>query len=166
MQPQQEFDGVKFVTNLDLKLMIWTDEMSVGVDVIDADHQRLFVLLNRLGYSIRERSTGDVMGKVLSELSDYTDYHFAREEIFMEVCGYPEIEIHKRVHVRLREQVAKFLRTFQRDPAAVDVRQLREFLHEWLIDHIMVMDKKYEVSMAGRDPDLKLANARFERRLQ
>ena len=150
----------------DMKLMIWTDEMSVGVEIIDEDHQRLFILLNRLGYSLREQSTSEVMTKVLSDLSDYTDYHFNREEILMEVCDYPEIDLHKRVHRALRTQVAKYRQAFQQDPAAVDIRQLRDFINDWLIDHIMVMDKKYESWMKGKDRELRLANVRFEHSLE
>ena len=150
----------------DMKLMIWTEEMSVGVDIIDADHQKLFMLLNRLGYSIREQSSRPILGQVLRELSDYTDYHFEREEILMEVCEYPEIDRHKRIHRALRAQVANYLQAFQRDPAAVDISQFREFLNHWLVEHIMVKDKEYETWMAGKQQALKLANARFERSLQ
>ncbi len=154
------------MTSQDMKLMIWTEEMSVGVNVIDSDHQKLFVLLNRLGYSLRENLTPDILGKVLSELSDYTDYHFEREEILMQICDYPDIAKHKRIHRILRAQVAKYRNNFKENPGAVNVVQLRSFLNDWLIDHIMIMDKDYESWMAGKEKALILANARFEHSLQ
>ena len=150
----------------DMNLMVWTDEMSVGVSVIDSDHQKIFELLNRLGYSLRENLTYDVLAKVLSELSNYTDYHFQREEILMQVCDYPGIAKHKRIHRILRTQVSKYRSDFMNNPNGLDIVQFRKFLNDWLIEHIMHMDKDYESWMVGKEKELILANTRYEHTLQ
>jgi len=69
----------------------WTEDMSVGVEVLDGDHQTLFSLLNKMRNAVLGDSTTLVLGEVLGELYNYTDYHFKREEAMMLLCGYPTV---------------------------------------------------------------------------
>ena len=56
--------------------------------------------------------------------------------------GYPEYEAHKTIHQALTREVREFQRKFQSgEPDMTD--ELMDFLKKWLVDHIMVIDKKY-----------------------
>lgn len=150
-----------------LILMEGTDVISVGVSVIDRDHQKLFSLLNEMEYIFRAEvaSKKGAIQSVLSELIDYTKYHFKREEILMEACDYPELENHKQVHEVLKEQVKHYLEGYRRDPSSFDLEKLRNFLKDWLIDHIMVMDKRYESWMQNKEDIIGKTNTEFEQRI-
>ncbi len=137
--------------------------MSVGIDVIDNDHRKLLNLLNDLK-DINSDSTAKTatIGSVLSELIDYTVYHFGREEVMMEACDYPQTEIHKRMHQTFKAQVQATMEEFNKDPDSWDPRVLSLFLRDWLLEHIMGMDKDYEQWMRNNINAVKEANRNFE----
>ena len=140
----------------------WTDEMSVGVDIIDKDHQKLFSLFKQLRSLNEEDNRSEAITKVLTELYEYTDYHFKREEAVMEVCGYPQLNSHKQIHAAFTTGVKRFL-----DGAAggVDeymVNSLSDFLEDWLVEHIMGVDKDYEAWTVGKSREINEANLNFE----
>ncbi len=144
--------------------IIWKPAMSVGVDVIDNDHKKLLNLINEMDYIIHADVTQKygAIESVISELIDYTIYHFDREEKLMEVCGYPELEKHKRVHESLKSQVQTYMDSYQRTPQQFKPEAMRIFLNLWLVDHIMSMDKDYESWMQGKNEIIKKTNAEFE----
>jgi hemerythrin len=142
----------------------WKIEMSVGVDVIDNDHKKLLNLINEMDYIIQAdvASKKGAIESVISELIDYTIYHFDREEKLMEVCSYPELERHKRVHESLKLQVQSYMDSYQRKPQLFEPKAMRIFLNLWLVDHIMSMDKDYESWMQGKTEIIENTNAAFE----
>ncbi len=83
----------------------WTDEVSIGVDAIDTDHQILFSMLKRSRALSEKGGDPRIFGSILADLADLHEYsipHFEREEALMEACGYPDLESHKQVHSKLR----------------------------------------------------------------
>lgn len=124
----------------------WNEEMSVGHEDIDNDHRKLLSLINELNYIL----TADVASKngaiasVLSELIDYTAYHFQREEDIMEACNYPELQSHRQAHEVFKGQVNSFMDGFKNRYQSFDPMALRFFLQDWLVEHILKMDKQYE----------------------
>ena len=144
----------------------WTDEMSVGVNAIDNDHKKLLSLLNELDHIIfsDEPSNKAAIESVMSELIDYTIYHFDREEALMVVCEYPGFDKHKRAHEALKAQVNSFMDSYKQDPDSFEPKTIRIFLNLWLVDHIMTMDKDYESWMQGKDDIIEKFNTEFEDR--
>ena len=79
--------------------------MSVGVALLDSDHQALIQLINRLhGYLEREGDEA-VLDEVFDKLVAYIDYHFAREEKVMEACEYPLVDGHREEHLRFTQEL-------------------------------------------------------------
>jgi hemerythrin len=142
----------------------WTDELSVGVDVIDKDHKKLLSLLNEMNYIIDADviTNKGAIESVLSEIIDYTNYHFDREEMLMAACDYPELESHKQAHETLKGQGQRFMDNFNHDSTSFDPTVVRLFLRNWLVDHIMGMDKDYESWMQDKDDIIEKTNAEFE----
>ena len=75
----------------------WTETMSVGVELFDSDHKALIGLINRLHEGLDEDKPAP-LGEIFDTLIAYTELHFARAEKGLEVCGYPEVEIHRDQH--------------------------------------------------------------------
>jgi len=75
----------------------WNDTFSVSVDEIDNQHKKLFGIINELHDSVVERNSKRVIGGLLKELLDYTDYHFKSEEKLYELFNF-SYKFHKKIH--------------------------------------------------------------------
>lgn len=124
------------------KEIIWTEELSVGNSDIDKDHQKLIKIYNDLlelrnkGYNSHE------FARILTEMTDYTMFHFKKEEAYMMSFSFPEFEYHRKKHVQLIYQVAMYNYELYND--GVDSDEVLKFLKDWWTNHIIVHDKAYE----------------------
>ena len=126
-----------------MPLMTWTEKMSVGVGVIDTDHQKLVSMVNELYDGIQAGKGKEKLGPVLDALVDYTKMHFAREEKFFAQTVYPDAPAHKKEHEALTKQVADVQAKFKAGATSTLSLEVMNFLKNWLITHIQGSDKKY-----------------------
>jgi len=120
----------------------WNSHYSVDLPEIDAQHKKLIVLANQLYDAMRAGKGLEVLDPVLTELVDYTAYHFESEERLLLQHGYPEHEEHKEQHDSLAEKARQFRDDFAQGQGsrAMDVML---FLSNWLNVHILEVDKRY-----------------------
>lgn len=123
--------------------------MSVGVESLDADHQCLLDILNRLDVAIAAGTGSDAIAGVLDRLRDYVTYHFAREERLMRAAGYPDLDTHMRAHAVLERQIGDIRQRHLGNPEAIRDRAVLGFLVAWLTTHIMGRDKLYAPFLSG-----------------
>ncbi|MDR0587350.1 MAG: bacteriohemerythrin [Burkholderiales bacterium] len=120
----------------------WSDSLSVGVKVIDKQHQRILDYVNKLHDHLRDRR---VLAEVLEDTIEYTESHFAFEEAMMEEADYPYLRAHKRIHDLFIRRVARYKERFL---AGEDVaEELHDTLVRWLITHIKSEDANYGPSL-------------------
>jgi hemerythrin-like metal-binding protein len=143
----------------------WTQEMSVGIQSIDADHQILVGMVNRLDDAIKAARGKDSVSSILDALLDYTTYHFGREEALMQACGYPDLDAHRHTHKVLRTQVAHIRDRYVGNPETIHDREVLAFLKNWLTSHIMGRDKLYAPFMSSRRDAVAKAEAAYAERL-
>ncbi|KIL96789.1 Hemerythrin [Paramagnetospirillum magnetotacticum MS-1] len=115
----------------------------MGNPLLDSDHRILFDLLIQLFDATDTGQSRDVIGSVLSALSEYTEHHFRREEAMLAATGFPEIEPHKAEHRRLEGQVRDIVSRYQAGERGALDEQVVELLKKWLTQHIQVTDKSY-----------------------
>ena len=84
----------------------------------------------------------EVLSKILSELVDYTLYHFSTEEKFFDKYEYPETEAHKIQHKDLVQQVAAVQKKYEAGERVLTI-DVMNFLRDWLNDHILGSDVKF-----------------------
>lgn len=137
-----------FVTVMERRAMVslieWRDEMSVGVEALDADHRRLLGLINQLA-TAQALGNRNIVGYVLDELVEYTEEHFRREEAHMAAIGFPDLEAHYRLHRRFEERLAQVRWQHVKGLRANLPESMLSFLGEWLNQHIMQQDMNYSV---------------------
>jgi len=122
-------------------LIFWKTQYHLGLDEIDAQHRSLLELINKAWRAIVRRSDQSVVFALIEELEKYTLAHFAAEESFMRVTGYPGFDDHKKAHNFFIARIAEErLRATKTGALSLD---LMHFLRDWLIDHIVVSDKAY-----------------------
>ena len=109
----------------------------------DSQHQELLVLVQRL------RDSSDNGIDIMDKLSDYVAHHFMLEEKYMELSHFPGAEAHIRAH-RL---FAKKVESMQSSRTLLSQglknpkfrREITDFLTDWLLTHVMGMDKELEL---------------------
>ncbi|MEO5356308.1 MAG: bacteriohemerythrin [Nitrospirae bacterium YQR-1] len=125
-----------------MPLITWTDNLSVHVREFDDQHKKLIQIINDLFDAVTARKGKEALEPVLTELIEYTKYHFINEENLLAKHGYPYAAIHKQEHDDLTQKVMSFEAQFKAGRAMVDLL-LMNFLKDWLTKHILGTDKKY-----------------------
>lgn len=135
--------------------IVWSDDMSVGCKTLDDDHKILIQALNDFIDAIDNDEGVFVTDGIFAVLVDYTNYHFKREEKIMEICGYADIVNHKKTHEALKEQLMDSRTRYMLNPNAELEDEVRNFLTNWLQDHILVKDMTYtlDIEKCGKDVD-------------
>ncbi len=123
-----------------MELLKWHESFSVGVKLVDQQHQKLFSLINELIVQTDAGQQKETIEKVLDGLVAYTEYHFKAEEKLFKI--HPEFTKHKSIHQGFVDKVTGFVAAFKVGnsdfkPAIVG------FLVDWIKKHVLDMDKAY-----------------------
>lgn len=121
----------------------FTKDCSIGVEMIDNEHQRLFAMINE-GFEL-VNSEGSIVLTVaknlIIQLKDYAATHFAHEEEYMEKIGDRELERQKREHAQFREYMDRHDESvLNEENAREKVEELLNYLSRWLFRHILGSD--------------------------
>lgn len=136
----------------------WSDDYLVGIGAIDHDNKVLFILVNRLHNEIKGSRGEDAVGEALDGLIEYMDTHFAREEQYMDECGYPERVQHAKKHRKFASAVHSLKTLFDADPEQLSSSRILEFLKDWPVNHILKSDMDYVPTMTGEKKGLFMAD--------
>ncbi len=112
--------------------LIWQDEQ----------HQELLGIIDQLKH---DPSVGH---ELMERLSDYVNHHFSLEEKYMELTDYPNRQAHVLAHNHFAEKIEKL----KISPRIIDEGfkdpqfriNITTFLSDWLISHILGIDKELE----------------------
>ena len=122
----------------------WTDDLAVGVELIDDQHKMLIEHLNNLARAVEQQHGPTEVPDTLSFLIDYTDFHFSMEERNMKAHGYPEFDAHKVKHDEFKAILADMESEFRDDgPTAILAESIDTLLVNWLLKHIRKVDVEF-----------------------
>lgn len=127
--------------------MRMTDEFLVGVDLIDKEHTNLFDIVGRahdMVYGTVVSDRFDAIIAIVEELKDYTIMHFADEERYMEKIEYKGLAAQKKAHEAFLDKVHDIDVSSlpeDSDEQSIILTEIVNFLTDWLVDHILKMDK-------------------------
>ncbi len=125
-----------------MAVLRWNSSFDIGIDVIDKQHRFLMGIINDLYYVMMDGNSRDELKKLIRKLGVYASIHFAREEHFFKVFGYPHAETHKEEHNDFEDKIHGFENKFIRGEQELTLNILL-FLSDWLVDHIKGSDQKY-----------------------
>ena len=129
----------------------WTDDLSVGVELIDDQHKMLIQHLNNLTKAVEQQQGPKEVSDTLCFLIDYTDFHFSMEERNMAAHGYPAFEAHKAKHDEFKTILADMESEFRDDgPTAILAESIDTLLLNWLLKHIRVVDVELGAFFKGK----------------
>jgi hemerythrin len=119
---------------------LWTENMRIGIDLIDGHHKTL------LGLACETRNTLDAgadrerIKEILAALLSYSKYHFLAEERVMFEYNHPRLKEQRAQHAFF---VAKLDDCFMglSNETTEFTRGLLAFLKDWYVHHILEEDK-------------------------
>ncbi len=123
-------------TQDDISPVEWKTSFSIGVKAIDDDHRQLISMLNN-AMNLTQADNANCK-KLLTQLVDFTQSHFQREESVMQACNFPSLENHKQVHKLLLKRVYEMASL--EESGQLTPIELYRFLSDWLVEHIQIMD--------------------------
>jgi hemerythrin len=126
-----------------MTLITWDPTFSVDNAQMDAQHQKLFDLINEIHDAQASGKTQQGISIGLAGLSRYAMEHFESEELLMEKNNYPELEVQRREHAVFIEKVVDLQHQYL-NGQLVQVEGMLEFLKNWLVSHILINDQKYK----------------------
>jgi hemerythrin len=120
----------------------WDPKLSVGVKLIDSQHQELFRRVDALLAAMEANKSRDEVGKLLDFLKQYTVEHFGAEAKLMAEHRYPQAPTHLAQHQdfvkTFLDLYAEFLKS---GPTAALAVKLNRTVCSWLREHIGSTDK-------------------------
>lgn len=123
--------------------MGWTQDLSVGVDLIDDQHKLWFEKADKLFEAGKNHQAKEYVGELLDFLDDYTKKHFHDEEQYMQKIRYPGYDEQKRLHTAFIAQLAKLKEDYKTSGGnLLVILNANQMVLGWLTSHISVQDKK------------------------
>jgi hemerythrin-like metal-binding protein len=119
----------------------WEKKCSTGILEIDAQHQYLFALTNRLLRNVAENVSLATIGVTIAQLEDYVEENFRREEAMLRRVKYEGFDKHVEQHQRLRAQLSQYATRLQ--DQSLSATDFAGFMQLWLSRHILREDMKY-----------------------
>lgn len=117
----------------------WSDSLSVGVRVVDEQHQQLLHMFNSLGDAMRAGTGHEELIKLMHGLASYALEHFSTEEELMQQIQYGEYEDHHAKHQEFTAKILAFNEEHKRGNALLTT-EVHLYLRDWIVNHIMETD--------------------------
>lgn len=125
-------------------MILWKDEYGTGIQFMDEQHQKLFEIANKIYHLLKNDLITDKYQSIvdiISELQDYTHYHFQAEEKYMQSIGYAKFLSQKVAHNDFLEKMDEIDLTKIDDGQNQYLIGILNFVTDWLVEHIIKEDK-------------------------
>lgn len=127
-----------------MKEFVWSDDLSVKNRLIDEQHQQVILTLQSL-----PSQQDDDFDRIFREILRYTLEHFSDEEWWMRQIDYPEVTEHMDLHIEMAQRFDSYLKEYV--DGILDEVEFKEFLLNWLADHIFQEDMKIATFLSRRE---------------
>ena len=121
---------------------VWKDQFSVNNNELDRQHQHFFKHLNDLSEAIGRADSLECFREAIEELYSYASRHFADEEAYLTLVGYPKIDEQRNQHAFFKSQVFMFEKNLQ-DNGIDGFNHILVFMRDWFLQHILESDQEY-----------------------
>lgn len=120
---------------------VWQDKYSVSVSAIDEQHKQVLDILNSMYEAASRPDNEETMRLGLKKLYIFTVTHFQYEETLLRILGYGDLDAHRKLHARMKENTEKYIDRYK--SGMMDIVDLIRFLKDWWLGHIAGEDRKY-----------------------
>lgn len=128
----------------------WNPRYNTGIQIIDEQHQALFQAVEQLRGCVRNGASGAEIEKLLAELVQHSERHFATEESFMQRYGYPDLTQHVAEHASMLTSLQELMEKFRENHQSLVV-MVPTFMEGWLKHHISDGDFGFVTFLKSRN---------------
>jgi hemerythrin len=134
-----------------VKIVEWSEPLSVGIKDIDLQHRTLLRMTNDLftGCLYGKEIAGAYFRTTARRTLEYIRCHFADEENLMEKIAYPCLAEHRRRHREYTRDLMNHIRKFESGEEYIPGKFAR-YLGERMLVHIGSADQKYGIYYANK----------------
>ena len=126
-----------------MEKIIWGEDFSVGVRVLDAQHKQIVIMVNSLIEMSDTKVDSEIISDTLTKMTKYAIDHFEKEEQYMLDYGYPEYSSQKKQHQEFKIKTVGFCMETMAHKATVPT-EIFTYLRSWWTNHILQEDMKYK----------------------
>jgi hemerythrin len=123
--------------------LVWTDELSVGIPEVDAEHKHFIMLINELNAAIISRMGIEEIKRCMRAILDDAVAHFAHEERLFKEWDYPDAVQHAQKHAEAIEYFQSITDGFKHDGTDYEWIDAGLKVKQALISHVLAEDMKY-----------------------
>lgn len=116
-----------------LETLLWTPDLAVGNETIDAGHRALCARLSAI-LAARKSIDRARLAILLEQLGDETEAHFRVEEQLMTSFDYAHAQTHGDEHRKILDEFAHLVDDWR--DSHISTELLCRFLYRWLLRHI------------------------------
>lgn len=127
---------------MEKELFVWNSMYELGIDRIDEQHKKWLTIMNKLYSSFVKKEAKDTILAIITEMEDYTVYHFSTEERYFKQFGFTQEATHVRKHEDFKLELKNFRQDYEKNAASLTYKVMT-FMQKWLREHIMKSDKEY-----------------------
>lgn len=123
---------------------VFTDEFKTGITIVDEEHKKLFEIIGKIYTTIETELVHDKFDAIMDivdELKEYTQVHFADEENYMKEIGYDGLAYQEILHQNFIDKLEELDLNDVDDNQEAYLYDFLGFLQNWLINHILKVDK-------------------------
>lgn len=126
----------------------WTEDLSTGVEILDAQHRELFSRIDGLLEACMQRKGAEQVMDTVRFLESYVVEHFGMEEELMRRYEYAGLRDHEALHREFRQRVADLSAEIERQEVGpLLVVKVNRILVDWLNSHIRKVDRAMAIEM-------------------
>lgn len=128
-----------------MAIVCWDGSLKVGVELVDAQHQYLFEIINAMQAKLARGDAQSALVEGLDSMRTYARFHFEAEERLLAQQGYPELAGHREAHRRFLAEVERLSGV---EPTNSNACQALGYLLTWLVGHIQSVDGRFAPFLA------------------
>lgn len=120
--------------------MEWTEQLSIGNEILDSDHRQLFGLASDIECAVKAMDH-PALARAYELLKGCMDRHFLNEELFAHALNIPFAE-HHLDHQNILAGIDIMRREMGKniEESIFVIEHYTQFLQDWLIKHITEKD--------------------------
>lgn len=124
---------------------VFDDNFKTGIELIDNEHKTLFDIIARVHKTIETELVHDkfdAIMDILDELKEYTQVHFSDEEEYMRSIQYEGLAQQEILHQKFIDVLNDLDLNDIDNNQETYLYEFLNFLQNWLVNHILKVDKQ------------------------
>lgn len=118
---------------LEFFMIEWTDDLLLGIDIVDEQHKSIFDQATRLLDAFEEGTEKAESFDALDFLENYAKKHFSTEEFYLKKYGFNKLDAHIAQHRNFCVKLENFKFNHRKGGLTrAAAMELRDFLLNWL----------------------------------